>query len=260
MTRPLFRATAFAFVLAVSGFMFAPVFASIPERTDAVPTPAIDPGFPLVTNGSSFSLPPQFVDFDLDGKSDILAVDDVGKIYALGQNARPLGGWPCFVGDRLSGPPAVGDLDLDGILDLVAVTRTGRVFRFASNGVGRGAPYQLPGTPIGGPVLAELDASGRLAIVVATTDGKLHAINANGNPIAGWPVTGPGPAIGGAFTFIAGDNLPRVGYLAATGGAVIYFTNAVLDAANSYDPGVPLGPAMPVSGPRLASVSTTTVL
>jgi len=250
MTRPVIRATVFALALIATSFALAPAFASIPERTDAVPSPAIDPGYPFVANAASFSLPPQFVDLDLDGTSDILAVDNLGVIYALGPNAKALGGWPQSVGSRLSGPPAVGDLDLDGILDLVAVTRTGRVFRFASNGVGRGAPYQLPGTPIGGPVLAELDASGRLAIVVATTDGKLHAINANGNPIAGWPVTGPGPAIGGAFTFISGDNLPRVGYLAATGGAVIYFTNAVLDAANSYDPGVPLGPAMPVSGAR----------
>jgi hypothetical protein len=250
MTRPLFRATTFAFVLAASGFALAPAFASIPERTDAVPTPAIDPGFPFVTSGGSFSLPPQFVDFDLDGKSDILAVDNLGVIYALGPNAQPLGGWPRSVGDRLSGPPAVGDLDLDGIPDLAVVTRRGLVWTFASNGVLRAVPYQLPGTPIGGPVLAELDATGRLAIVVATTDGKLHAINADGNPIAGWPVTGPGPAIGGAFTFIAGDNFPRVGYLAQAGGAVIYFTYAALDAANSYDPGVPLGPAMPVSGAR----------
>jgi hypothetical protein len=207
MIRRVMSATAIALALAASSFAIS--FASIPEHTDAVPVPAIDPGFPFVTSGSSFLLPPQFVDLDQDGTSDIIAVDNLGVIYALRANAQPLGGWPKSIGEPLSGPPAVGDLDLDGLPDLVAVTKSGAVRVFNSNGSPHSATFLIPGTPIGGPVLAELDASGRLSIVVATTDGKLYAIDGHGEAVAGWPVVGPGPAVGGAFTFIASATCPR---------------------------------------------------
>ncbi|MEP7027744.1 MAG: VCBS repeat-containing protein, partial [Candidatus Eisenbacteria bacterium] len=255
MNRTLRRVAVVALALVVAAGVAVPAaHASIPERTDAVPSPAIDPGFPIVTNGPGFFLPPQFVDFDLDGKTDIIAVDNLGTIYAVGAGGQSLGGWPHSLGEPLCGPPVVGDLDMDGNLDLVLVTKSGVVRAYRSNGSLSFAPKLLPGTPIGAPVLAELDNSGRLAILQATTDGKLYAIDSQGQFVAGWPVTGPGPAVGGAFTFLAGDNFPRVGYLASPGGAAIFLKSGAPDTQYSYNPGVPLGPAMPVSGARMVSV------
>lgn len=226
-----------------------------PDQTEAVPAPALDAGFPIITTGPGFAAPPQFVDMDVDGKSEILAIDKSGVIYVVGSKGYQVTGWPLATGEAASGNPAVGDIDGDGKPDVVVVAASGRVRCYTGFGVLRFVAV-LPAAshPIGSPVLVELDASGRQAAVVATTDGKLFAIDADGNIVPGWPITGPGPAVGGAFTFIGGDNFPRVGYLASPGGAAIYFTYTALDAPNSYDPGVPLGRAMPVSGDRIVGV------
>ena len=242
-----------ALLLASSLIPALPGFAAVPERTDIVPGPVLDPGFPVLTLGLGFSLPPQFVDLDLDGRQEILAVDDRGVVYAVGANGVPAGGWPRDIHTPLNAAPAVGDIDLDGTPDVVVVTRGGLVRALSGNGTNKFPQKQLPGTPLGGPVLVELDTSGKRAIVVATTDGKLYAIDSNGQFVPGWPVTGPGPAVGGAFTFIAGDNFPRVGYLASPGGAVVYRQSGALDNPYSYDPGVLLGAASPVSGARIVS-------
>jgi hypothetical protein len=228
-----------------------PSSASIPERTDAVPTPALNPGFPVLTGGT-FSLPPQFVDLDLDGKHEILAVTDQGTIFVVGSLGKAFGSWPKSIGQPLSGPPAVGDVNLDGVPDIVLLAKTGLIRVFTGSGAAV-MSATIPGTPVGGPVLAELNRTGRLSILAATTNGKLHAVAFDGSVVPGFPVTGPGPAVGGAFTFIAGDNQPRVGYLADPGGAAIYFMSGAPDAPYSYNPGVPLGQAMPVSGPRAKS-------
>jgi hypothetical protein len=228
----------------------SPAFASYPAHTDAVPTPAIDPGFPIVANASTFSLPPQFVDLDLDGKHEIVAITDQGTLYVVGSSGLPIGGgWPRAFGRIPSGPPAVGDVNFDGRPDIVIAFTSGLVRAFGSNGADLFSA-QLSGVPVGGPVLAELNGNGRLSVLVATKDGKLHALTTNGTEAPGFPGTGPGPAVGGAFTFIAGNNDPRVGYLANPGGAVVYQQNGTLDTPYSYNPGVPLGSAAPVSGPR----------
>src|SRR5689334_19921506 len=241
----------FARALALATFALAfarPAHAWFPNHTDAVPVPAVDFGFPLAPNGATFSLPPQMVDLDQDGRAEILAISDQGTLYAVGSVGVPDGGYPHAFGEQASGPPAVGDLNLDGNPDVVIVFKSGRVKVLT----GAGAflfQSQVPGTPVGGPVLTELDGSGRQCILVATADGKLHALDSSGAPVAGFPLTGPGVATGGAFTFLAADNFPRIGYLASPGGAAIWRKTAV-DAPYSFDPGVPVGPGMPVSGPR----------
>lgn len=52
----------------------------------------------------------------------------------------------------------------------------------------RGFPVRLEGAAeLGGPVAADIDRDGRLELLVATRD-KLHALEADGNPVAGYPV------------------------------------------------------------------------
>ena len=55
----------------------------------------------------------------------------------------------------------------------------------------RGFPVRLEGAAeLGGPVAADIDRAGRLGLLVATRD-KLHALEADGNPVAGYPVVMP---------------------------------------------------------------------
>jgi len=235
-------------VLFASAFA-PPAQASFPEHTDAVPSPAIDPGFPVSPLSTSFSFPPQMVDFDQDGKSEILAVTNNGTLYAVGSGGQTIGfGFPRAYGFAPSGAPAVGDLNLDGRPEVVVGFTNGKLEAATYDG-GFIFSIKVTGGIVGPPVLAELKGDGHLSVVVVSSTGTLHAYNAAGVEETGFPVTGPGPAVGGAFTFIAGDNFPRVGYLASPGGAAIYRRNGTADAPYSYDPGVALR-AAPVSGPR----------
>ncbi len=246
---PLF---AVALVLAGLGGFASRAHAFFPEHTDAVPTPAADPGYPVNTLGAGFTLPPQFVDLEHDGRYQVMAVDNLGVIYIVGQNGVEAGGWPMALGSPVAGLPAVGDLDGDGVPDVAVVLANGQVKGFTKTGALKFAAFQLPALPLGGPVLAEMDTTGQLSIVVATQDGAIHAINTKGQECPGFPVATGNPARSGAFTFIAGDNFPRVGVLNSAG-AQIYYTYGLLDAQYSFNPGPLLGPAAPVSGARIVS-------
>jgi len=72
--------------------------AYFPESTAAVPTPALDPGFPVSVLGSTFTLAPEFVDLDLDGRFEVVAVDNLGTVYIVGKNGVSAGGWPRALG------------------------------------------------------------------------------------------------------------------------------------------------------------------
>ena len=226
-----------------------PVEASFPEHTDAVPPPAIDPGFPVVGSGLSFTLPPLMADLDGDGKAEIVAISTNGTLFVVGSGGQSIGfGYPRAFGRVPTGTPAIGDINRDGRVEIVAGFSGGVIEGITYNG-GHILAAVVPSGIVGSPVLAELRGDGHLSVVAVGQNGTLHAFDPTGAEEPGFPVAGPGPAIGGAFTFIAGDNQTRVGYLASPGGAVIYKKNGVLDAPYSYDPGVPLK-ALPVSGPR----------
>ena len=221
-----------------------------PEHTNVVPVPALDPGFPVNTAGAGFSINPEFVDIELDGRFEVLAIDNAGIVHIIGQNGVEAGGWPKALGGPASGAPAVGDIDGDGIPEIVTLTQAGLVQAWSTTGLQKMGKALAGSAPVGGPVLAEMDTTGRLAVVVATQDGTLHAILPTGAEAPGFPVATGHPASGGAFTFIGSDNFPRIGLLTNPGGAQVYFTYGLKDTANSFDPGVRLGPAEPVSGER----------
>ena len=82
---PFARRAGFApvsFVLLAAAFA-SPAFASFPEHTDAVPSPAIDPGFPILAPTSTFSLPPQFVDLEDSGSTAAEEDEMVAETYPV---------------------------------------------------------------------------------------------------------------------------------------------------------------------------------
>ncbi len=215
-----------------------------------IPAPVLRAGFPLSASEFGFTYPPVLVDLDSNGRSEIVAIDDIGRIFVYGDNGEPFGAFPVLLGGPPSGPVAVGDVDGDGSIELVAVTTGGRLRTLSNEGAFEGEVWNIPGTPVGGPVLTEFDTSGKLAILVVTTDGTLHALRTEGGEFPGWPVAG-NPAVSPPFAYIGPDNFPRVGYLGtAPEQARVYFTYAQLDSQASYVPPSPFSKATPVSGLR----------
>lgn len=168
---------------------------------------------------------PQLV--DLQGRGRLAAVfgDSDGKLHAIDmRTARELPGWPrttrpVRVTRRHKGidpghepvvaNAAVADLDGNGRLSAIFTSTSGRVYVFGPRGKPRkGWPRalsagvakppiprpRLPFTriPVRGafapPVVADLDADGRLDVLQSGWNGRVHAWDARGRKLPGWPV------------------------------------------------------------------------
>ncbi|AUX45626.1 alkaline serine protease [Sorangium cellulosum] len=114
--------------------------------------------------------------------------------------------------------PAIADLDGDGAPEIVFSTWPGKIYVIDALGeLKDGWPKRLPevsgcsfgpGTPVdpgaptaapcsaartargalASPVLADLDGNGQLEVIQAAFDGKVHAFDARGKALSGWPV------------------------------------------------------------------------
>jgi hypothetical protein len=127
--------------------------------------------------------------------------------------------------EPITGPVAVADLTGDGNPEFIFSGSTGRIYVFDNRGLrvagwprcitstssdlvecsthgADNAPQAAP------PVLVDIDGDHRNEIVVAARDGKVHAFEANGAPVDGWPVQLVTPA--GSPARLSSDS-PAVG-------------------------------------------------
>ncbi|WP_434041991.1 MULTISPECIES: S8 family serine peptidase [Sorangium] len=194
--------------------------------------------------------------------------------------------------EPILGAPAIADLDGDGAQEIAISTWPGTIYVVGADGEVRdGWPVRLPEIPscpldpgappsapcmsasariargaFASPVLADLDGDGRLDVIQAAFDGRVHAFDDGGAPLRGWPVevhyTGPlapEPARSRVLATPAvadfnGDGLPDllVGSSEKLGkdgqaGAVY-----VLDARGTAAPSGPVLAGWPVTMPSLA--------
>jgi hypothetical protein len=180
--------------------------------------------FPMAI-GSSGESQPALVDLQGTGRLDIVFGTAAGTIDAIDpKTGKELPGWPAHTlpikttdlpsGVKAGDEPiiadvAVGDLDHTGQLSVVATSLDGHVYVFNSHGALAAGWPKLMNTgvvapaiprpdkanvrvPVTGalapPVLAPLQGGSDLDIVQAGWDGYLHAWNAKGSPLPGWPV------------------------------------------------------------------------
>ncbi|MEJ7875883.1 MAG: hypothetical protein WKF62_04415, partial [Solirubrobacterales bacterium] len=185
--------------------------------------PTLRKGFP-VRLGPGGESQPTLGDLRGKGKLAVVFGDSDGRVHAVDHKGKRLRGFPVRtrptkVERNHSGVDpghepvvsnvAIGDIRGKGRQSVVATSSTGRVYAWNSRGkLLRGWPRSLdrgveaPAQPrpdlpftrpaamgaFAPPVLAELDSDRALEIVQAGWDGHLHAWNANGKNVDGWPV------------------------------------------------------------------------
>ncbi|MFC0038137.1 FG-GAP-like repeat-containing protein [Actinomadura rayongensis] len=186
--------------------------------------PALRPGFPLKL-GIGNESQPALADLTGTGRQAIVYGDGDGRVHARDeQTGRELPGWPvttlptvpqhAYPGidpghEPIVAPVAVGDLFHDGRQEVVVTSTTGRTYAFSASGrllpgwpkaldAGVSAPpiprpaLRYTRLPVRGatasPLLADLDGDGRLDVVQAGWDGRLHAWRPDGSTLPGWPV------------------------------------------------------------------------
>jgi len=185
--------------------------------------PTLTRGFPRRI-GPGGESQPALADLRGKGKLAVVFGDADGRVHALDHRGRKLPGFPVFTrptkverehpgvdpgNEPIIGNVAIGDIHGKGRQSVVATTTTGRVYAWSAKGrLLRGWPRALrkgvvppdqprPDLPFtrpatmgsaAPPVLADLDADRALEVVQAGWDGHLHAWNANGRSVGGWPI------------------------------------------------------------------------
>ncbi|MDC3958096.1 FG-GAP-like repeat-containing protein [Polyangium jinanense] len=166
--------------------------------TKAGPVPF--PGFPFQTT-------------PIDGLTAPPASETPSHITAPGYASGKVD--PNLAREGFMNAPAIADLDDDGRIEIVATTFAGTIYVLEADGsVRQGFPRRLPHIPscprgvdlppptgpcmdedqritrgaFASPVLVDLDRDGRLDIVQAAFDGKVHVFDADAAPLPGFPV------------------------------------------------------------------------
>jgi hypothetical protein len=185
---------------------------------------------------------------------------------------------------------AVGDLYGDGVLDVVATTANAWVYAWGPDGKllegfpvhsdpsFASLPVPTPRAPTdhsrlpsrgnwSPPVLADLDGTGKLDILMSAFDGRLYAWRPDGTPVPGWPVEVklPPSQLAGSSNYIRDAKLifsPSVGDVLGTGRQQVFVPSFECLGGRSWiygiwpdgnrHPGGPFLPGWPVGLSTLA--------
>jgi len=175
--------------------------------------------------------PVSLADVNKDGSLDIvIAAIHADKLYVLDRNGDPLPGWEDGKSVEVTDPwghasPAIiGNLDDDPYLEIVYVGRQ-HVYVFKQDGslldgwpvaVDNGNSFYVTHelmSPSNMPVLADLNQDGHQEIVFLTAFGMLHAFDATGKDIYGFPINTHNDQVQGQSPLV--DDIDRDGDLEA---------------------------------------------
>jgi hypothetical protein len=93
---------------------------------------AMLPNFPRVNDDMQIGVSPVSIDFDGDGRDELVIGSGGYFLRVYSQNKSVGEGFPKFTGGWMIGSPAFGDFDGDGNLDIAAATREGKIFVWRS--------------------------------------------------------------------------------------------------------------------------------
>jgi len=131
------------------------------------------PGFPvrLVASGEAS---PKTADLDGDGKREIIVATGGGMVHAIRGDGKPLPGWPV----KVNYYPGLDPKKSDNHRESAA---------FKSKSVSPEAHSNV----IAAPAVGDLDGDKKLEVVIASYDGGIYVIGADGKVKTGWPVMLP---------------------------------------------------------------------
>jgi len=138
---------------------------------------------------------PAVGDIDGNGDLEIVITSESDHIYVFNADGTLLPGWPrSLPGDSpdLGPSPALGDLDDDGRLEIVAVGVKNpfpqtKLYVFDADG-DIVLEKQLELNAQSSPILVDVDGDGGVDIVHGGEAGVLHAWDATGNELTGFPI------------------------------------------------------------------------
>jgi subtilisin family serine protease len=157
---------------------------------------------------SSILYTPTLADIDRDTYPDIIIGDQDGFLHIIDRNGNNLPGWPKLLPLTITDhpsinvhPAAVADINEDGYLEIVVVNM-GNNFTHQAIGfwvlnndgtVVTGWPIEYYNDLYGwdyrsNPVLGDVDGDGKIEIVSASYNGRVHVWKPNGLELIGWPI------------------------------------------------------------------------
>ena len=161
-------------------------------------------GWTAETAESAFAL--ASADVDGDGSPEVFVLDGQGAVDGFDANGNRLTGFPTQPFGRCSGGLAVGNVDGRGPLEVAFVTDGGRVVVLQHNGtVLDNWPVDVRRTGTSSPaapILVDLTGDGACEVVLPDQHGGLQALDAQGKPLAGFPVAAAPHAV---LSAAAGD-------------------------------------------------------
>lgn len=156
----------------------------------------------------SFSKAPVTADLDQDGEINVIAMSDAGDIYVYDESGNLSSGFPKSTGALNISEMAIGDIDNNGFMDIVFVAGNEL---FAVNHVGTldtnfpikfGLEDNSLSVLRASPILLDMDADGKLEIIVGSPGNEVFAFHSAGEPVVGFPLSAGGGITSALF---AGD-------------------------------------------------------
>ena len=119
-------------------------------------------------------------DLDADGKEEIVAVNQVGRLICVDSDGRME--WETKLPDGITGwgGPTVADLDGDGKAEVIAGDRLGNVSCFGSDGQSRWR-FQGEIGELGTPLVADVYERPGLETIITSHEGDIYALDSRGN-------------------------------------------------------------------------------
>jgi hypothetical protein len=144
--------------------------------------------------------PPAVADMDNDGDLEIVlntgGVPNAGRVYLMDHQGNDIDGWPLNFDDHwMFNSPSISDVDGDGIMEIVTCERgtssSGFLHLMKIDGTtfNENWPLELPGNLAFTPSIGDVNNDGNKNIVISISSGSLYALNLNGEPINGFPLT-----------------------------------------------------------------------
>lgn len=146
-------------------------------------------------------------------EGSLLALDRAGRIALFGGDGTLREGWPRRLSGSPAGPAVAGDPDGDGALEILVTTVAGTIHCLQLQGHEEMRwPRSVWHPDVGAfarvsssPVLVDLTGDGRPEILQGSGDGTLHAYDAAGDELPGWPYAAGYPILAGPYPAVLGE-------------------------------------------------------